>query len=83
MPSTSFINSKSPSRGSALSSSGGGGLTIRSQQQQQQQQFGSRPSSGLCLPFDYDSLVYRAQGGGNSSEFVQVKYLKIINGLNS
>ena len=26
----------------------------------------------LCLPSDYDVIVYRAQGGGNASEFIQV-----------
>ena len=26
----------------------------------------------LCLPREYDVVVYRAQGGGNASEFIQV-----------
>jgi hypothetical protein len=26
----------------------------------------------LCLPRDYDVIVYRAQGGGSTSEFIQV-----------
>ncbi|KZR95495.1 Uncharacterized protein APZ42_010760, partial [Daphnia magna] len=25
----------------------------------------------LCLPRDYDVIVYRAQGGGSTSEFIQ------------
>lgn len=29
----------------------------------------------LCLPSDYDVIVYRAQGGGNASEFIQVNSL--------
>ena len=29
-------------------------------------------SLALCLPKDHDVIVYRAQGGGNASEFIQV-----------
>ena len=33
---------------------------------------GSLSNLTLCLPRDYDVIVYRAQGGGSTSEFIQV-----------
>ena len=32
----------------------------------------------LCLPVDYDSLAYRAQGGGNASEFIQYIFQRVV-----
>ena len=29
-------------------------------------------SASHCLPNDHDTIVFRAQGGGNASEFIQV-----------
>ena len=29
----------------------------------------------LCLPNGYDVVVYRAQSGGNASEFIQVGHI--------
>merc|ERR1711911_175311 len=34
----------------------------------------------LCLPEHYDTVVYRAQGGGNSSAFIQYIFQKVVNG---
>ena len=31
----------------------------------------------LCLPSDHDVMVYRAQGGGNASEYIQVIRLSL------
>jgi len=41
----------------------------------------SSPSpSSLCLPENYDTLVYRALGGANSSTFIQYVFQKVVNG---
>ncbi|XP_057381036.1 von Willebrand factor C and EGF domain-containing protein-like isoform X1 [Daphnia carinata] len=34
----------------------------------------------LCLPRDYDVIVYRAQGGGSTSEFIQYIFQQVVNG---
>lgn len=34
----------------------------------------------LCLPKEYDVVVYRAQGGGNASEFIQYIFQQVVNG---
>jgi len=34
----------------------------------------------MCLPELYDMIVYRAQGGGNSSTFIQYIFQKVVNG---
>ncbi|XP_046453734.1 uncharacterized protein LOC124201617 isoform X1 [Daphnia pulex] len=34
----------------------------------------------LCLPREYDVVVYRAQGGGNASEFIQYIFQQVVNG---
>ncbi|KAI9552898.1 hypothetical protein GHT06_020782 [Daphnia sinensis] len=32
----------------------------------------------LCLPRDYDVIVYRAQGGGSTSEFIQMRSVNVL-----
>ncbi|XP_046656357.1 protein kinase C-binding protein NELL1-like [Daphnia pulicaria] len=34
----------------------------------------------LCLPRDYDVIVYRAQGGGSTSEFIQYIFQQVVDG---